>query len=135
MNADENWYSDDVATFGDRLAAAREAAGLTQSQLARRLGVKLATLRGWENDVAEPRANRVQMLAGMLNVSLAWLLSGDASDGGAPETTPTGTGAMSADPIFEVVKDMRMLRADLARINADLARLEKRLRNAMETPE
>ena len=31
MGADVNWYSDDVATFGDRLATAREAGGLSQS--------------------------------------------------------------------------------------------------------
>ncbi|MEZ5913851.1 MAG: helix-turn-helix transcriptional regulator, partial [Paracoccaceae bacterium] len=35
----ENWYSEEAATFGDRLAAAREAAGLSQAELAQRLGV------------------------------------------------------------------------------------------------
>lgn len=132
MDADVNWYSDDVATFGDRLATARDAAGFNQSQLARRLGVKLATLRGWENDVAEPRANRLQMLAGMLNVSLGWLLTGDASDGGMPEG---GTGVNSADPISEALQDLRMLRAELTRINTEMALLEKRLRIATETQE
>lgn len=132
MDAEVNWYSDDVATFGDRLATARDAAGLSQSQLARRLGVKLATLRGWENDVSEPRANRLQMLAGMLNVSLGWLLTGDASEDGAPEG---GAGAAGADPVSEIVQDLRMLRAELTRINTDLARLEKRLRSATETQE
>ncbi len=130
MNADVNWYSDDVATFGDRLATAREAAGLSQSQLARRLGVKLATLRGWENDVAEPRANRVQMLAGMLNVTLGWLLTGDVSDGGAPET---GSGPDGQDEVPDILQDLRMLRAELARINTDMALLEKRLRSVTET--
>ncbi|MDJ0859160.1 MAG: helix-turn-helix transcriptional regulator [Dinoroseobacter sp.] len=132
MDADVNWYSDDVATFGDRLATAREAAGLSQSQLARRLGVKLATLRGWENDVAEPRANRVQMLAGMLNVSLGWLLTGDASEGGVPEP---GTGSDASDQVSAWLQDLRMLRAELARINTDMALLEKRLRSALETKE
>ncbi|WP_425092074.1 helix-turn-helix domain-containing protein [Tropicimonas sp. S265A] len=135
MGADVNWYSDDVATFGDRLATAREAAGLSQSQLSRRLGVKIATLRGWENDVAEPRANRVQMLAGMLNVSLGWLLSGDASEDGAPEAGPVGAGTGGTDPLFDVLTDLRMLRAELSRINGEMALLEKRLRSAMEKPE
>lgn len=130
MDAQVNWYSDDVATFGDRLATAREAAGLNQSQLARRLGVKLATLRGWENDVSEPRANRVQMLAGMLNVSLAWLLTGDASEGGAPVA---GTGSNTPDQVSAVLQDLRMLRAELTRINGEMALLEKRLRSAMES--
>ena len=37
MTATENWYAEDAATFGDRLAAAREAAGLTQAELAKRI--------------------------------------------------------------------------------------------------
>ena len=50
---------------------------MSQSKLAKRLGVKLKTLKGWENDVSEPRANKLSMMAGMLNVSLLWLLSGE----------------------------------------------------------
>ena len=69
-------FTDETATFGDRLALAREAAGLDLAQLAHRLGVRPETLRNWEEDRAEPRANRLQMLAGMLDVSLVWLISG-----------------------------------------------------------
>ena len=47
---DEQWFSDDAATFGDRLTAARESAGLGQEELARRIGVKPSTLRSWEED-------------------------------------------------------------------------------------
>jgi len=72
-----DWYGAETATFGDRLAGAREAAGLSQEELATRLGVRLETLIGWEEDAADPRANRLQMLAGMLNVSLMWLLTGE----------------------------------------------------------
>ena len=70
-----DWYSDDAATFGDRLAAARENAGLSQKGLAEKLGVSHKIVRAWEDDMKEPRANRLQMLSGMLNVSLTWLLS------------------------------------------------------------
>ncbi|MFN4102076.1 MAG: multiprotein-bridging factor 1 family protein, partial [Pararhodobacter sp.] len=58
----ETWYTDEHATLGDRLAAAREASAMTQAQLAQRLGVRTKTLRDWEDDVSEPRANRLQML-------------------------------------------------------------------------
>ena len=40
------------------------------------MGIRPQTLRNWEEDRAEPRANRLQMLAGMLDVSLVWLMSG-----------------------------------------------------------
>ena len=42
------------------------------------------TLRNWEEDRAEPRANRLQMLAGMLDVSLVWLISGLGRGRGRP---------------------------------------------------
>src|SRR5690554_4232762 len=73
----ENWYGLDMATFGDRVAAAREAAGMSRKQMARRLGVKLGTVRGWEDDLSEPRANKLSMMAGLLNVSIVWLLTGE----------------------------------------------------------
>ena len=81
MNDDiKDWYGPETATFGDRLAAARENAGMTQAQLARRLGVRKATLTGWEDDLSEPRANKLQMMAGLLNVSIMWLLNGLSDD-------------------------------------------------------
>jgi len=126
-----NWYTDEVATFGDRLATAREAAGLSQSQLSRRLGVKLATLRGWENDISEPRANRLQMLSGMLNISLGWLLTGNDAEGGAPETLPQ-SGA-PGDAVGAALRDLRLLRAEMAQMQAQMALIEKRLRASLET--
>ncbi len=66
----------DLDTMGGRLCRARDAIGLSTAQLARRLGVQTATIQAWENDRAQPRANRLAMLAGMLGVSPAWLLHG-----------------------------------------------------------
>ena len=71
-----DWYGPDTATFGDRVAASREAAGMSQAELARRLGIRVATLRAWEDDLSEPRANRLSMMAGLLNVSMMWLING-----------------------------------------------------------
>ena len=70
MAENEDWYASDVATFGDRVAAARENADMTQAALAKRLGIKQSTLRGWEDDLSEPRANRLSTLAGVLGVSM-----------------------------------------------------------------
>ncbi|HEX9906556.1 MAG TPA: helix-turn-helix transcriptional regulator [Propylenella sp.] len=63
-------------TLGSRIAYAREAQGLSTAQLARRFGVRTETMLRWETDRARPRANRLQLLAGLLGVSLAWLLAG-----------------------------------------------------------
>ncbi len=86
MAESSNWYAADVATFGDRLIGARDAAGLTQEELAQRLGVRLTTVQAWEDDMAEPRGNRLQMLAGMLNVSLTWLITAEGDGLPAPGT-------------------------------------------------
>jgi transcriptional regulator with XRE-family HTH domain len=62
--------------FGERLKNAREAAGLSRKAMANNLGVKLATIDKWESGKMDPRANRLQMLASLLNVPLVWLLAG-----------------------------------------------------------
>ena len=69
-------HSGSADTLGGRIVHAREAQGLTTSQLARRMGIKTDTLQGWESDRAEPRSNRLLTLAGMLSVSPTWLLTG-----------------------------------------------------------
>jgi transcriptional regulator with XRE-family HTH domain len=119
------YYSDEHATFGDRVAAAREAAGLSQAQLARRLGVKLQTVASWEADRSEPRANRLQMLAGMLNVSMVWLMTG-AGEGVSP---PAETAAHSLESLLTELRETRMAQVRLAE---RLGRLEKRLRAAVD---
>ena len=69
-------HSGSADTLGGRIVFAREAQDLTTSQLARRMGVKTETMQDWETDRAEPRSNRLLTLAGMLNVSPTWLLTG-----------------------------------------------------------
>jgi len=75
-DGDFDAQSEDNDTLGGRLCTAREALGLSTAQLARRLGVKTATMAGWELDRSEPRSNKLVMLAGILNVSPTWLLTG-----------------------------------------------------------
>ena len=38
--SENDWFSEETATFGDRLAGAREGAGLSQKDLASRVGVR-----------------------------------------------------------------------------------------------
>lgn len=124
--AEPGWYSQDAATFGDRLAGAREGAGMTQEDLARRLGVRLTTLQNWEDDQSEPRANRLQMLAGMLNVSIRWLLTGEGEGlEGPTAAAPTPPAAQAA------LAELAQLRAGLQAMAGDLGRVEKHLRAAL----
>ncbi|MEY3004328.1 MAG: hypothetical protein RLZZ491_1504 [Pseudomonadota bacterium] len=120
------WYDADTATLGDRITGAREAAGLSQPELARRLGVRLATVRAWEDDQAEPRANKLQMLAGLLGVSIMWLLTGtgDGLDG------PAQTTALPED-LLALLAELRQMRLEQARMADRMGRLEKRMRLAL----
>ncbi|MEI4233060.1 helix-turn-helix domain-containing protein [Roseovarius sp. D22-M7] len=118
----ESWFDPDVTTFGDRVAGARQHADMTQAELAKRLGVKIKTLRAWEDDQSEPRANKLSMMAGLLNVSLLWLLSGE---GEGPDS-PT-LGDLSPD-ISEMLTEIRDIRAQMALSTDRLGRLEKNLR-------
>ena len=116
----EEWYVPEVATLGDRLTAAREQADLSQAELARKLGVKKSTLVSWEDDLNEPRANRLQMVSGMLGVSLKWLLTGEGDDV-----------EVQADPSETdqaLLTEIREIHAQLESATKRLALLEKRLR-------
>lgn len=124
-----DWYSPEASTFGDRVAGARDQAGMTQQQLAKRLGVRLATLRAWEDDLSEPRANRLSIMAGLLNVSMMWLMNGEGEGVDGPnETTPV------APDMRDLLTEMRDLRADLLARAEQVGRLEKRLRTALQDP-
>ncbi|MFZ1469869.1 MAG: helix-turn-helix domain-containing protein [Paracoccaceae bacterium] len=123
MAENSTWYAEDVATFGDRLAGARDAAGLAQEDLAQRLGVRLTTVQAWEEDLAEPRGNRLQMLAGMLNVSLSWLLTAEGDGLADPAEAVALPGRAEA-----ALAELQQLRARATSLAHDLGLLEKRLR-------
>ncbi|APX11011.1 helix-turn-helix domain-containing protein [Tateyamaria omphalii] len=129
MDDVQDWYSAEAATFGDRVAGAREQAGMTQKQLAKRLGVRLATLRSWEDDLSEPRANRLSMMAGLLNVSMMWLINGEGEGLDAPIEEEPLTSDMR-----ELLTEVRDMRSDMLARAEQLGRLEKKLRAAMQAP-
>ena len=109
---------DQSDTIGGRIARAREAAGFSVAQAARRLGVKTVTWQSWENDRSEPRANRLLMMAGALNVSPTWLLSGY---GDGPHEAVDDEVQVLRQELKSVAQDVA---AAQVRLDAVLARLE-----------
>ena len=126
MIDDLDWYGPETATFGDRLSAAIEKSGMTQKLVAKRLGIKVATLKLWEQDISEPRANRLSMLAGLLGVSIMWLLHGEG-DGVEHSDNETQVTPEINDLLFEV----RALQTGLLSSADKLAKLEKQLRSKL----
>ncbi len=103
---------------------------MTRAELCRRIGVKETTLAKWEDDLAEPRANRLQLLAGVLNVSVGWLLSaqGEGPDG------PTAEMPLRAD-LRAALTELRQIKGDLGRQADRVGVLEKRLRRMLQDVE
>ncbi len=126
--ADLNWYTNDASTFGDRVVAAREAHNLSSKALARHLGVATKTVDNWENDISEPRANKLQMLSGVLNVSIPWLLTGEGAEiaGEEIEADPDGAAALA-----DLLTEVRSLRTEMVSAADRLGSLEKRLKQKL----
>ncbi|MEL7344476.1 MAG: helix-turn-helix transcriptional regulator [Pseudomonadota bacterium] len=122
IDTPEAWYSDAEATFGDRLAGARDAMGLSQAALAKHMGIKTRTLQAWEQDMAEPRANKLQMVSGLLNVSIPWLLTGQGEGVSAP-----GEDVVTDNDIRALLVELRQLRHETLKSAERMAVLEKRL--------
>lgn len=122
-----DWYGPDSATFGDRLVAARERSGMTSAEFAKRLGVKKSTMAAWEQDLSEPRANRLSMMSGLLNVSIRWLLTGEGDGLDGPEQDVE----LAAD-INGLLLELRDVRTQMTRSSERLGRLEKQLRGKLK---
>ena len=114
----------DLDTIGGRLSRAREAAGLSVKELAWRLGVKVATINAWECDRSQPGANRMNTLAGLLGVSLSWLLHGI---GMAPvERDAEITAEAIAGQLERIVALHSETGQLIDRLQSDLARIDAR---------
>ena len=68
--------STDVA-LGIRLSDTRENKNYSTLEIARRIGVTEKTIKNWESGKSKPRANKLQMLSGVLGVPLLWLINGE----------------------------------------------------------
>ncbi len=109
-------------TMGGRISAAREAAALTVAQAARRLGVKTATLNNWENDRSEPRANRLTMLAGLLNVSPMWLITGRGEGVSEPDMPLEVAQVKTA--LEQVIAQQSLLTEAVERLKTAVSRMD-----------
>lgn len=60
--------------FGERVRHAREAVGLSQTEVADRMGVSPQGVQKWESGASFPRLSRLYRLAEVLTVPLSQLL-------------------------------------------------------------
>lgn len=65
-----------MKTLGDRIRIAREAIGITQSELARRVRVRPQTVNQWESGAKSPSRTSITELVAATGKSASWLLYG-----------------------------------------------------------
>jgi len=107
----------DKVLFGERLSNAREASGMSQKLMASRLGVKSGTIKKWESGKEDPRANRLQMIASLLNVPLLWLLAG------SQQVPDTGSEQSTAELLQQKLDEVNSRMEDLKNSIEDLTLL------------
>ena len=71
-------------TTGQKIQSCRKAAGLTQEELAEKLGVSRQAVSKWESDLAFPETENVLQLCKLFSVSADELLFGKETENAAP---------------------------------------------------
>ncbi|NVZ50252.1 helix-turn-helix transcriptional regulator [Pseudomonas sp. B6002] len=84
-----------MTTTSSRIAAAREAQGLNQSELARKLGVSPQSVQAWESGRTAPRNPRIKNLSEVLGVSVAYLMG---------ESGPAESHSVTADTSLQAIE-------------------------------
>lgn len=106
--------SKDLPGIGARLKAAREAAGLTQEQVAKLLGLPRPAISEMESETRTVSAGELKQLAACYKVSLPWL-AGEPSYG-ADEKIKMAARRLSAlrdedmDTVMRIVDSFRRQR-------------------------
>lgn len=114
------------STLGSRIEQSRTYLGLSVPQLALRAGINRKTLANWEADRSTPRGDKAVRLAGILQVPLMWLLTGqDLADAPAPpEADET---SLIADKLERAVAMQQTLATLLIDLTGDVSRLQRSL--------
>ena len=63
-----------------RLRELRSKSGLTQNEIATKLGVSGQTILNWENGIYEPKISQLIQLADLFDVSVDYLIERKAND-------------------------------------------------------
>ncbi len=124
LNRSIFYSNEEDTTLGGRISMARETSGLSVGQVVKRLGVKATTYKAWEADRSEPRANKLVALAGILNISPPYLLSGlgtQPSKLGLPEQQITQLAAQ----VEQLEQSLKTATVNLRQIKRVLAKMRQ----------
>ena len=77
-------------TLGTRIREARQRYGMSQAELARRIGISAVAMNQMELGETDPRASRITAIAETLHVSTDSLLLGRQGEGTTPTSASRG---------------------------------------------
>jgi transcriptional regulator with XRE-family HTH domain len=83
-------------TFGEKLQALRQSAGMSQDALAERLDVSRQAVSRWERDETMPETDKVVALADIFGVTTDYLLRPQAAEQPSAEEHPPRSGPTQA---------------------------------------
>lgn len=90
-------------SIGSRIKQARQAAGISQAELAAAMGITRSACSQWEsNEGTGPRRERLEALAAELGVSYQWLTTGKKAD--------TSGQVSEAMPAYLTAEQLELLR-------------------------
>lgn len=96
--------------FGERLAAARDNAKMTQTDVAAIFDIKKAAVSAWERGRNMPTVDRIAVLAAEFKVSVDWLVTGNpAAWPLGAEVSPAEIAALPDDLKQQAVGALRVL--------------------------
>ncbi len=91
-----------MSTFSDTLSSLRRQAGLTQAELAERLGISKSAVSMYERGNREPELKLLQAMADVFRVSVSTLLG---------QTEPLVNGDPELTEYLEILRDRPDMRA------------------------
>ena len=117
-------------TIGKRIAQLRKSRGMTQDQLAERVGISAQAVSKWENDISCPDISLLPKLSEILGISVDELLSGKKEK--AVAYVPEEKRKDIKDMMFRIVVDSAD--GDKVRVNIPCALLKVAIDCGMEMP-
>jgi transcriptional regulator with XRE-family HTH domain len=96
-------------TLAERLREAREAAGLSQGQVAKKLDLHRPTVTEMEAGRRKVTAEELEQLAGIYGVTVDWLLTGNAGDASADAKMLMAARELSKMSEVDLSRLMKML--------------------------
>jgi len=95
-------------TIGQRIKAARQRAGLSQAELAEKMGRPYQSIGQWERDVSSPKFSSLEEITNALGISIEELICGNDTEEynkPLPELkAPLVSGQLSPDPLRDYIR-------------------------------